>query len=367
MASAARRRVEHIARTVAREREGDASVDARAVGGFKSREASDGGVDARASRSWTRDEALACAVVPSVEVARALANGAPVVALESTIVAHGMPYPENLRCALEVEACVAARGCVPATCAVVDGVPRVGLTSDELERIARMGERCVKASRRDLAHACGTGATAATTVSATMALARAVGVDVFVTGGIGGVHRGGEHTMDVSADLIELGRTNVAVICAGVKSILDIPRTLEVLETHGATVCAYGADEFPAFFTRKSGCAAPARVNAPLEAARVIDASLRLRLTSGSVFAVPIPSEHEALGETIERATSQALKEIEERGVIGRDVTPYVLKRVAELTDGASLKANIALVKNNAVIGADIAVELARLRGKATS
>jgi len=173
--------------------------------------------------------------------------------------------------------------------------------------------------------------------------------------------------MDVSADLIELGRTNVAVICAGVKSILDIPRTLEVLETHGATVCAYGTDEFPAFFTRKSGCTAPARVNTPLEAARVIDASLRLRLTSGSVFAVPIPSEHEAMGETIELATAQALKEIEERGLVGRDVTPYVLKRVAELTDGASLKANIALVKNNAFIGADIAVELARLRGKATA
>ncbi|CEF99479.1 Pseudouridine-5'-phosphate glycosidase [Ostreococcus tauri] len=298
----------------------------------------------------------------SREVEAALRSGAPVVALESTIVAHGMPFPENLKTALEVEALVRTLGATPATIAVIDGVARVGLNDSELKRIAELGERCAKASRRDLAHACGTGSTAATTVSGTMALARMAGVDVFVTGGIGGVHRGGESTMDVSADLIELGRTNVAVICAGVKSILDVPRTLEVLETHGATVCAYGVDEFPAFFTRTSGSRAPLRVDTPLEAARVIDASLRLGLSNGSVFAVPIPSEHEALGQVVEQATSQALREIETRKIIGREVTPYVLKRVAELTDGASLKANIALVKNNARIGAAIAVELAKLR-----
>ncbi len=298
----------------------------------------------------------------SDEVREALASNAPVVALESTIVAHGMPYPENLRTALEVEATVRAAGAIPATCAVVDGVPRVGLTRDELEKIARMGSACVKASRRDLGVACGGGKTAATTVSATMVLARAAGVDVFVTGGIGGVHKGGENTMDVSADLMELGRTNVAVICAGVKSILDIGRTLEVLETHGVTVCAYGTDEFPAFFTRKSGHKAPARVDSALEAARVIESNARLNLENGCVFAVPIPSEHEALGATIEAAILRALRETVKKKIIGRDVTPYVLKRVAELTRGESLKANIALVKNNAKIGAEIAKELARLR-----
>jgi len=297
----------------------------------------------------------------SDEVRRALRRGEPVVALESTIVAHGMPYPENLRTALEVEEVIRRCGATPATVAVVRGEPKVGLTRDELEDIARLGDRCAKASRRDLSHACGTGVTAATTVSATMVLARAAGVDVFVTGGVGGVHRDGEHTMDVSADLIELGRTNVAVICAGVKSILDIPKTLEVLETQGATVCAYGTDEFPAFFTRRSGCAAPARVDSPEEAAAVIKSGLDLNLANGSVFAVPIPIEHEALGEKIESATRRALDEVEQRGILGRDVTPYILKRVAELTGGESLKANIALVKNNAAVGARIAVHLARL------
>jgi pseudouridine-5'-phosphate glycosidase len=302
------------------------------------------------------------AVRVSDEVRATLARGGAVVALESTIVAHGMPHPENLETARAVERAVRARGATPATVAIVDGVCVVGATDEDLERVARMGTACAKASRRDLSAACGTGKTAATTVSGTMVLARAAGVDVFVTGGIGGVHVGGQDTMDVSADLMELGRTPVAVVCAGAKSILDIPRTLEVLETNGVTVCAYGVDEFPAFFTRSSGCEAPARVDTPLEAAKVIDAGLRLNLNSGSVFAVPIPLEHEALGASIESATARALRETEERGVAGRDVTPYVLKRVAELTGGASLKANIALVMNNAKIGADIACELARLR-----
>ena len=316
----------------------------------------------RASSSFSSSSRASERARASDEVREALASNAPVVALESTIVAHGMPYPENLRTALEVEATVRAAGAIPATCAVVDGVPRVGLTRDELEKIARMGSACVKASRRDLGVACGGGKTAATTVSATMVLARAAGVDVFVTGGIGGVHKGGENTMDVSADLMELGRTNVAVICAGVKSILDIGRTLEVLETHGVTVCAYGTDEFPAFFTRKSGHKAPARVDSALEAARVIESNARLNLENGCVFAVPIPSEHEALGATIEAAILRALRETVKKKIIGRDLTPYVLKRVAELTRGESLKANIALVKNNAKIGAEIAKELARLR-----
>ena len=332
----------------------DASVARRRIRAVASHVA---GTDRRA-----RDGAPTTMMRISDEVRDALERGDAVVALESTIVAHGMPYPENLNTARAVERAVRGRGATPATIAIVDGVGVVGATDAELERLARMGATCAKASRRDLAHACGTGATAATTVSGTMALARAAGVDVFVTGGVGGVHVGGQDSMDVSADLMELGRTAVAVVCAGVKSILDIPRTLEVLETNGATVCAYGVDEFPAFFTRSSGCKAPARVDTPLEAAKVIDAGLRLNLNSGSVFAVPIPLEHEALGASIESATTRALRETEERGIAGRDVTPYVLKRVAELTDGASLKANIALVLNNAKIGADIAVELARLR-----
>jgi len=343
----------------------DAHTASRRIASIASHVALAYGIGSALTSSSSSASSSNVSSVPKVklsdEVRRALRRGDAVVALESTIVAHGMPYPENLRTALEVEEVIRRCGATPATVAVVRGQPRVGLTRDELEDIAKLGDRCVKASRRDLSHACGTRATAATTVSATMVLARAAGVDVFVTGGVGGVHRDGEHTMDVSADLIELGRTNVAVICAGVKSILDIPRTLEVLETQGATVCAYGTDEFPAFFTRRSGCAAPARVDSPEEAAAVIKAGLDLNLANGSVFAVPIPIEHEALGEKIESATRRALDEVEQRGILGRDVTPYILKRVAELTGGESLKANIALVKNNAAVGARIAVHLARL------
>lgn len=295
------------------------------------------------------------------EVAAALASNRAVVALESTIVSHGMPYPRNLEMAREVEAIVRARGAVPATIAVMDGVPTVGLADAQLEALAKLGSAAMKVSRRDLAHCVASSRTGATTVSATACLAAKAGVGVFVTGGVGGVHRGAERTMDVSADLIELGKTPVAVICAGAKSVLDIPKTLEYLETQGVPVAAYGADDFPAFFARSSGERASARVDDPVAAARLIRAGRTLGLEQGALIAVPIPAEHEAKGAEVEAAIRRALDECESRGVRGRDVTPFLLERVRVLTDGASLDANVALVKNNARVGADIAVELARI------
>ncbi|KAL4431940.1 hypothetical protein ABPG77_000207 [Micractinium sp. CCAP 211/92] len=301
-------------------------------------------------------------MVVSAEVAAALAAGRPVVALESTIISHGMPYPQNLETARQVEAVVRANGATPATIAVLGGVPHVGLTPAQLQSLARAGKAVRKVSRRDLPLVMALGLDGATTVSATMLLAARAGIAVFVTGGIGGVHRGGESTMDVSADLTELGRTPVAVVCAGAKSVLDIPRTLEFLETQGVCVAAYGADEFPAFFTRHSRCPAPARVDSPAQAAAMIAAARTLALGGGMVLAVPIPEEHAAAGAQVEQAIAAALREAEERGVKGNEVTPFLLQRIQELTGGKSLEANIALVKNNAAVGARVAAELAALR-----
>ncbi|KAL4459061.1 hypothetical protein ABPG75_013926 [Micractinium tetrahymenae] len=301
-------------------------------------------------------------LVVAAEVAAALAAGRPVVALESTIISHGMPFPQNLETARQVEAVVRAHGATPATIAVLGGVPHVGLTPSQLESLARAGKAVRKVSRRDLPLVMALGLDGATTVSATMLLAARAGIAVFVTGGIGGVHRGGEATMDISADLTELGRTPVAVVCAGAKSVLDIPRTLEFLETQGVCVAAYGADEFPAFFTRCSGCRAPARVDTPAQAAAMIAASQKLALGGGMVLAVPIPDEQAAAGAAVERAISQALQEAEQRGVKGSEVTPFLLQRIQELTGGRSLEANIALVKNNAAVGARVAAALAALR-----
>ena len=297
------------------------------------------------------------------EVAAALAAGEPVVALESTIISHGMPYPQNLETARAVEEVVRGAGAVPATVAVLDGVCCVGLDDDELEMFAKAGpQRVQKCSRRDLAAVVARRGHGATTVSSTMLLSRLAGIDVFVTGGIGGVHRGAEDSMDVSADLTELGRTPVCVVCAGVKSILDIPRTLEVLETQGVAVVALGTDEFPAFFTRSSGCASPLRVDSTEQVASLLHAGAKLGLGSGTLVAVPIPAEAEADAGPVQAAIDQALAEVASEGVLGRDVTPYVLGRVNELTSGASLAANIALIRNNAAQGAAIAVELAALR-----
>ncbi|GAX83840.1 hypothetical protein CEUSTIGMA_g11264.t1 [Chlamydomonas eustigma] len=307
--------------------------------------------------------------VYSPEVARALQEGRPVVALESTIISHGMPYPQNIQTATEVEEVVSQQGAVPATIAIIGGKPCIGLTREQLEHIAKAGPAVRKVSRRDLPLVIAKGLDGATTVSATMLLAARSGINVFVTGGIGGVHRGGESTMDISADLTELARTPVAVICAGAKSVLDIPRTLEFLETHGVTVTAYQTDEFPAFFTRSSGCKAPCRSDSPLEVACMMHASQQFQLASGMVVAVPIPSEAEAEGQVVEMAIQRALQEAEQNRISGSAVTPFLLERIRALSEGKSLDANIKLIKNNARIGAHVAVVFSNLlssRGQLT-
>ncbi|GMH00015.1 hypothetical protein Nepgr_001854 [Nepenthes gracilis] len=298
----------------------------------------------------------------SPEVSDAISHGKAVVALESTIICHGMPYPQNLETAMEIEAIVRNNGAVPATIAILDGVPCVGLTLEDLERLAKLGSQVQKTARRDIAHIVAKRRNGATTVSATMFLASVVGISVFVTGGIGGVHRHGEQTMDISSDLTELGKTPVAVISAGAKSILDIPRTLEYLETQGVCVAAYGTDEFPAFFTEKSGCKVSSCIDSPEEGARLIDANVKLNLGTGLLIAVPIPKEQSASGSIIESAIQKALKEAREKNITGSAETPFVLTRVNELTGGASLASNIALLKNNALVGSKIAVCLAQLR-----
>ncbi|KAI3920456.1 hypothetical protein MKX01_000795 [Papaver californicum] len=298
----------------------------------------------------------------SSEVFDALSNGRAVVALESTIISHGMPYPQNLQTAKEVEAIVRENGAVPATIAILDGVPCIGLSNEQLERLASLGTKAQKTARRDIAHTVATGGNGATTVSATIFFASMVGIPVFVTGGIGGVHRHGEKTMDISSDLTELGRSPVAVISAGIKSILDIPRTLEYLETQGVTVASYKTHEFPAFFTETSGCQVPCRVDSPEDCARLIDANLKLGLGSGILIGVPIPKEHAASGRMIESAIQIALKEARDKNVSGNAETPFLLAKVNELTKGASLASNIALVKNNALVGASIAAVLSKLR-----
>jgi pseudouridine-5'-phosphate glycosidase len=295
----------------------------------------------------------------SNEVKEALAAGSAVVALESTIISHGMPYPQNLHTAKLVEQVVRANGATPATIAVLKGRVCIGLNDDQLEQLARAGTACTKVSRRDVAHVVAAKIDGATTVSATMLLAHRAGIKVFVTGGIGGVHRGAQQTFDVSADLTELGRTPVAVVCAGAKSILDIGLTLENLETNGVTVIGFGVDEMPAFFTRRSGFAAPLRLNSAAECAKLIHANRELQLNSGVLVCVPIPEQFEANGARIETNIQQALRDADSSKVAGRDLTPFLLKRVNELTGGESLAANVQLVLNNAKVGAEIARHLA--------
>ncbi len=293
----------------------------------------------------------------SPEVAEALADGAAVVALESTIISHGMPYPENLTTAREVEQIVRDHGAVPATIALVDGRLRVGLDDAALDRLAKPGD-VVKASRRDLAALVAAGATAGTTVASTMYIAHLSGVAVFATGGIGGVHRGAERSFDVSADLLELGGTPVTVVCAGAKSILDLPKTLEVLETHGVPVVGVGTDEFPAFFSRTSGLPVSHRVDTAAELARLVSAQRALGLTGGVLVALPIPVADAMAADEISAIIEQALADADTQGVSGKDVTPYLLARINELTGGRSLTANVALIKNNAAFAADLAVAL---------
>ncbi len=292
------------------------------------------------------------------EVAQALADGTPVVALESTIISHGMPYPANVAMAREVEQIVRDGGAVPATIAVLNGTPTVGLSTDELEMLGSRDD-IRKVSVRDLPYVVATGTHGATTVASTMRIAGLAGIRVFVTGGLGGVHQGAESSMDVAADLTELSRTEVAVISAGVKSILDIGRTLEVLETLGVPVVGYGTDDFPSFFSRTSGLRTPMRLDTPQEIAALMEATWGLGLGSGISIANPVPAESEMAHEDIDSVIARALADADALGVTGKDITPYLLGRLVELSDGRSLETNLALVRNNAVVGTAIAVAYA--------
>ncbi|HKU87633.1 MAG TPA: pseudouridine-5'-phosphate glycosidase, partial [Casimicrobiaceae bacterium] len=268
------------------------------------------------------------AVGTSDEIAAALLDKRPIVALESTIIAHGMPWPANVENAFAVEAEIRALGAVPATIAVVDGHPKAGLSADDIERIGRGGSAIAKLSRRDLPIAVARGDTGATTVAATMIVAALAGVPVFATGGIGGVHRGAEASFDVSADLQELARTSVAVVCAGAKAVLDLRLTLEYLETHGVPVVGFGTDRLPAFWSRDSGFAVDARADAPGEVARLMHAKWSMGLAGGIVVANPIPERYELPRERIDQAIEQALAQAREEGVAGKAVTPFLLARV---------------------------------------
>lgn len=294
----------------------------------------------------------------SPEVADALAGNRAIVALESTIIAHGMPYPRNVETARAVEAIIREEGAVPATIAVLDGRLTVGLDDEALERLGRATD-VAKLSRRDLPSILARGGDGATTVAATMIAAHLAGIRIFVTGGIGGVHRGAEESFDISADLEELARTPVAVVCAGAKSILDLPKTLEYLETRGVPVIGYGTGSFPAFYSRSSGLALSQRCDDPAEAAAILRAQAALGYPGGAVIANPIPAADALPAEKMDAVIGQALREAEAKGIAGKDVTPFLLGRIVEITGGKSLEANIALVKHNARIGARIAVALA--------
>lgn len=294
----------------------------------------------------------------SDEVKTALAAGKGLVALESTIITHGMPYPQNLEMAREVEAVVRGQGAVPATIAIMDGKLKVGVSGADLVRLAEEGHKAAKASRRDVAALLAGGAMAGTTVATTMQIAALAGIRVFATGGIGGVHRGAEESFDISADLEELGRTPVAVVCAGAKSILDIAKTLEVLETNGVPVIGFGTDDFPAFWARQSGFGVDHRFDDAAAVAAMLAIQSELGM-GGVLIANPIPEADAWEAGTIEGFIAQALGDAEERGIKGKATTPFLLQRIFELTEGRSLKSNIALVKNNARVAADIAVALA--------
>jgi pseudouridine-5'-phosphate glycosidase len=294
------------------------------------------------------------------EVRAAISAGQAVVALESTIISHGMPYPKNVETALTVERIIRENGAIPATIAIMNGRLKVGLTPDEIEILGKSSD-AVKTSRRDMPFIVAKGLTGATTVASTMIIAAMAGIKVFATGGIGGVHRGAQETFDISADLQELGKTDVAVVCAGAKSILDIGLTLEYLETQGVPVVGYGTDELPAFYTSKSGFPVDYRVDTPREMAEALKAKWDLGLNGGVVIANPIPAEYEMDPAVIDRAIAEAVRESETLGIKGKASTPFLLAKVKDLTDGASLDSNIQLVYNNAALGAKVAVELSKL------
>lgn len=290
------------------------------------------------------------------EAAGALAARKPLVALETTILSHGMPYPRNVQTAIEVENIIREAGAVPATIAILDGRIRIGLTEDQLERVGTAKD-VLKLSRADLPYALAAGKNGATTVAATMICANLAGIRVFATGGIGGVHRGFERSMDVSADLQELARTPVIVVCAGAKALLDLPRTLELLETLGVPVIAYGSDEFPAFWSRKSGLRAPLQMHSPGDIARFAVAKRELGLSGGTLVANPIPEPDEIPSGEMTQHIERAVAGAQNAGISGKAVTPWLLDRILQLTGGKSLEANVALVKNNARLAARIAAE----------
>ncbi len=291
------------------------------------------------------------------EVREALDSGKPIVALETTIISHGMPYPQNIEMARTVERIIREQGAVPATIGIMDGRVKIGLNEQELEAFATSNP-VEKVSRRDFAYLLSSGKIGATTVAATMIGAALAGIEVFATGGIGGVHREGETTMDVSADLTELAQTNVAVVCAGAKSILDIGRTLEYLETHGVPVIGYNTDEFPSFYARESGYGVDFRLDEPAQVADVLNKKWQLGLQGGAIIANPVPAESALQHAEIEGVIQQALNEAKEQNITGKKVTPFLLARIKELTAGRSLETNIALVYHNAKVAAQIAVAL---------
>ncbi|MEL7165359.1 MAG: pseudouridine-5'-phosphate glycosidase [Pseudomonadota bacterium] len=296
---------------------------------------------------------------PSAEVADAQARGTPIVALESTIITHGMPWPQNLDVARQVENDVRAQGAVPATMAVMDGTLHVGLNDDQLEALAQ-AKNVAKLSRADMAACMAAGGTGATTVAATMIAARVAGIAVFATGGIGGVHKGAEASFDISADLTELAQTPVTVVAAGAKAILDIPKTLEVLETQGVPVIAYGQDDMPAFWSRSAGLKAPLRMDSAAEIAAAHRMRAGLGLPGGQLVANPIPASDEIDRDTLAPIIARATADAQAHSITGKGVTPYLLQRIFELTEGRSLTANIALVRNNARLAAEIAVQMGK-------
>ncbi|MCH7853971.1 MAG: pseudouridine-5'-phosphate glycosidase [Proteobacteria bacterium] len=291
------------------------------------------------------------------DVRDALANNQAVVALESTIICHGMPYPQNVETALQAEKIVRENGAIPATIAVLSGRLKAGLNGDEIDYLGKEGKRVTKASRRDLPFIVSRHEDAATTVAATMIIATMAGIKLFATGGIGGVHRGAEQSMDISADLQELAHSNVAVVCAGVKSILDIGLTLEYLETHGVPVIGYRTDTLPAFYSRSSGFPVDCMLENPGDIARMLRAKWEMGIDGGVVVANPVPTEHALDGGEIDGVIDEALQQMRQSGVTGKDTTPFLLARIAEKTGGRSLAANIELVYNNARLAAKIAVE----------
>ena len=296
----------------------------------------------------------------SPEVAEALNSGKPVVALESTIISHGMPYPRNVETALLVEQTIRENGAVPATIAIIGGRLKAGLSKDEIEYLGKSGRNVAKTSRRDIAALVARKADGATTVTTTMMIAHMAGISIFATGGIGGVHRGAEVTMDISADLEELGNTPVMVVCAGAKSILDLGLTLEYLETKGVPVIGYGTDELPAFYTRHSGFGVDYRADSPEELAAMFKAQRDLGLKGGMLVTNPIPEEYSMDKTVIDAAIDQAIKEASEKGIKGKETTPFLLAKVVELTGGDSLDSNIALVLNNARLAAKTAAEFVK-------